>query len=156
MPVHKVRLLGALVLVCAAACSLRPLPSDDDLIGGLKAKRAVLDQLAQLCQEDAVTAVWDKGHHVEATKTVTGDRATQYADLFEKADLMGARRTPSGVLLFQAARFGIMAGRTVGAGYAYSEMPPSPLVPRLAGHPLSSGQQSYRAVDGNWFIFYSR
>jgi hypothetical protein len=156
MSAHKVRVPASLILVCAVACGLRPLPTDDDLAAGLKANRGTLDELVQLCQEDAVTAIWDKGHNFEAAKTVTGDRARQYVELFEQAKLMGARRSKSGALLFQTARFGIMTGRTVGAGYAYSEMPPSPLVPKLAGQPLSSGQQSYRAIDGNWYIFYSR
>jgi hypothetical protein len=145
MHINSATVGRVLALACIAASGCR-LPSDETLAHGLEARRTALDGLVRLCEQDKVSAAWDKGNGLQfqSETTIFSDREKQYEKLFDQAQIQRVWRMGN-VLHFEVKRIG-MAGHIAAGGYAYSREP-------IKVSAADERRISYKLVTDSWYTY---
>jgi hypothetical protein len=154
----RATICGAILLLLpAVGCGIGGPPSDAALIERFQRERIAFDTLVRMVAEDQVTGEIRLDAMPGETPESTARREA-YRRLLKRARCGSAFRDPDGVVrldVWYPTSGGGVAG-TGFIGYAYAPVPPSPIRPALDRGNLERFEDTYRHVDGHWYLWRVR
>jgi hypothetical protein len=161
------RLLSHLPLLASAALAVsclgswESMPPIASLVSEFPARRAALDTLRQMSNQDPhVNRIAPDFTKLDTDEDwprpdsllgISHARWDEYRRLFKRVGSeSGLGRGADGRVYITIKAVGLLGGAS--EGYVGSPTPPAPLVTSLDSHPAGKGQR-YRALAGGWYVF---
>jgi hypothetical protein len=149
--------IGTGTLAALAGCGIGGPPSDAAMIRHLTAERAAFDGVVAMMTEDRIVGrlVVDALPGGSPDRQARRERYRRLAGRTGCADII---RSPDGRVWF-TYRYVTSGGGVAGTGfkdYLYAPTAPSPLRPSLDGDWGARFEDTFRRVDGAWYLYRMR
>ena len=146
--------MGAGAFAAMAGCGIGGPPSDAAMIRHLTAERAAFDEVVAMMTEDGIVCrlVVDALPGASRHRQARRERYRRLAGRTGCADII---RSAEGRVWF-TYRYPTSGGGVAGTGfkdYLYAPTAPAPLRPSLDGDPGARFEDTFRHVDGAWYLY---